>query len=78
MSTRWHLHRHTFELIRVPHPDTGSAAVPTRGITKDTVLIPAGSESVVEFVANNPGNTLLHCHQEDHMDLGFMMVLRYA
>ena len=73
-----HLHRHTFELIRVAHPEPGSAMVPTYGVMKDTVLVPIGSESVVEFVANNPGNTLMHCHQQNHMDLGFMMVFRYA
>ena len=73
-----HLHRHSFELIRVPHPEPGSKAVPTRGVMKDVVLVPAASESVVEFVANNPGNTLMHCHQQNHMDLGFMMVFRYA
>jgi FtsP/CotA-like multicopper oxidase with cupredoxin domain len=32
----------------------------------------------VEFTADNPGNTLLHCHQQNHMDMGFMMLLRYA
>jgi FtsP/CotA-like multicopper oxidase with cupredoxin domain len=32
----------------------------------------------VEFTANNPGATLFHCHQQNHMDLGFMMLLDYA
>jgi FtsP/CotA-like multicopper oxidase with cupredoxin domain len=28
-------------------------------------------------VANNPGLTLFHCHQQLHMDFGFMTLLRY-
>lgn len=67
-----HLHRHIFELRSLP----GTGA--THGIMKDTVLVPSRSEVSVEFVANNPGQTLLHCHQQNHMDLGFMMVFHYA
>jgi FtsP/CotA-like multicopper oxidase with cupredoxin domain len=29
-------------------------------------------------VADHPGKTLLHCHQQDHIDRGFMMVFHYA
>jgi len=29
-------------------------------------------------VANNPGNTLMHCHQQLHMDYGFMLMIKYA
>jgi FtsP/CotA-like multicopper oxidase with cupredoxin domain len=66
-----HLHRHTFELM-----DVGGTRM--RGLMKDVVLIPAKNMSTVEFVADHPGNTLFHCHQQDHMDRGFMMVFRYA
>jgi FtsP/CotA-like multicopper oxidase with cupredoxin domain len=66
-----HLHRHTFEVTNV-----GGASM--RGLHKDVLLIPAGRTSTVEFTANHPGNTLFHCHQQDHMDRGFMMVFRYA
>jgi FtsP/CotA-like multicopper oxidase with cupredoxin domain len=45
---------------------------------KDTVLVPAGTQLEVEFTADNPGPTLFHCHQQDHMDMGFMMLFRYA
>ncbi len=27
---------------------------------------------------DNPGLTLFHCHQQLHMDFGFMALLRYA
>jgi FtsP/CotA-like multicopper oxidase with cupredoxin domain len=66
-----HLHRHTFEVTNV-----GGASM--RGLRKDVLLIPAGRTSTVEFTADHPGNTLFHCHQQDHMDRGFMMVFRYA
>jgi FtsP/CotA-like multicopper oxidase with cupredoxin domain len=67
-----HLHRHSFELRRLPgHEDI-------RGVLKDVVLVPAGAEVDVEFTANHPGATLFHCHQQDHMDRGFMMVFRYV
>jgi FtsP/CotA-like multicopper oxidase with cupredoxin domain len=67
-----HLHRHTFEVRRVD----GSAEL--HGLRKDVVLVRAASTAEVEFVANNPGKTLFHCHQQDHMDRGFMMVFDYA
>ena len=67
-----HLHRHTFEVRQVD----GSAEL--HGLRKDVVLVHAKSTVAVEFVADNPGRTLFHCHQQDHMDRGFMMVFRYA
>lgn len=67
-----HLHRHTFEVLRME-------GQPKRaGILKDTILVAAGAEVDVEFTANHPGPTLFHCHQQDHMDNGFMMLFRYA
>jgi FtsP/CotA-like multicopper oxidase with cupredoxin domain len=64
-----HLHRHTFELRTM-------AGREKRGILKDTVLVKAGTEAEVEFTANAPGLSLFHCHQQDHMDMGFMMLFR--
>ncbi len=31
-----------------------------------------------DFVADNAGLTLFHCHQQLHMDFGFMALLRYG
>ena len=31
-----------------------------------------------DFVADNQGLTLFHCHQQLHMDFGFMALFRYA
>ena len=67
-----HLHRHSFELRSIPKsPDT-------RGIIKDVVLVESKTEVDVEFTADNPGSTLFHCHQQNHMDEGFMMLFHYA
>ena len=35
-------------------------------------------EMTFDFVADNPGLTLFHRHQQLHMDFGFMALLRYA
>jgi len=67
-----HLHRHTFELRRLPKSPE------TRGVMKDVMLVEARTELDVEFTASNPGATLFHCHQQNHMDMGFMMLFHYA
>ena len=66
-----HLHRHTFELMSI-------AGVATSGIYKDVVVVPAKSVVEVELIANNPGKTLFHCHQQMHMDYGFMALMEYT
>lgn len=67
-----HLHRHTFELRNLP------ANPELRGIMKDVMLVEAKTEVHVEFTADHPGSTLFHCHQQNHMDMGFMMLFHYA
>jgi len=42
------------------------------------VIVEAGTKVAVDVVATNPGDTLFHCHQQDHMDMGFMALFRYA
>jgi FtsP/CotA-like multicopper oxidase with cupredoxin domain len=66
-----HLHRHNFELASI----RGAA---TSGVHKDVVIVEAGTRVEADLVASNPGNTLFHCHQQDHMDMGFMALFRYA
>jgi FtsP/CotA-like multicopper oxidase with cupredoxin domain len=66
-----HLHRHSFELVRV-------GGKPTSGIIKDVVMLGGFQELEVDFVANNPGRTLFHCHQQLHMDFGFMALFEYV
>ena len=66
-----HLHRHSFELTKF-------AGKPTAGVLKDVVMVPARKQVEVDFVADNPGPSLFHCHQQLHMDFGFMTMLRYV
>ena len=35
-------------------------------------------EVAFDFVANYPGMTLFHCHQQLHMDFGFMTLFDYV
>ena len=37
-----------------------------------------GDVAEVDFVADNPGLTLFHCHQQLHMDFGFMTLFDYV
>ncbi len=66
-----HLHRHTFELTRF-------AGKATAGVRKDVVVVPPRKQVEVDFTADNPGPTLFHCHQQLHMDYGFMTMLQYT
>jgi FtsP/CotA-like multicopper oxidase with cupredoxin domain len=66
-----HLHRHNFELVSI------DGAV-LSGVHKDVVVVEGGTRVEADLVAANPGNTLFHCHQQDHMDSGFMALFRYA
>jgi len=66
-----HLHRHSFEL-------TSLAGKPTAGILKDVLMLGGYQEASVDFVADNPGLTLFHCHQQLHMDFGFMALFDYV
>lgn len=65
-----HLHRHTFEL-------TSWCGSPTAGVMKDVLMLPGYQTVEVDFVADNPGLTLFHCHQQLHMDFGFMTLFDY-
>jgi FtsP/CotA-like multicopper oxidase with cupredoxin domain len=66
-----HLHRHSFELVRIH-------GKPTAGVIKDVVMLGGFQEAEFDFVADNPGPTLFHCHQQLHMDFGFMALFNYA
>jgi len=51
---------------------------PTAGVVKDVVMLGGFQELEVDFVADNPGPTLFHCHQQLHMDFGFMALFEYS
>lgn len=66
-----HLHRHTFEITRI-------AGTPTAGVYKDVAMLGGYQSMEVDFVADQPGPSLLHCHQQIHMDYGLMTLLNVA
>jgi FtsP/CotA-like multicopper oxidase with cupredoxin domain len=66
-----HLHRHLFELVDIN-------GKPTAGIMKDTVIVPFYGRATVDLVADQPGLSFFHCHIQQHMDLGFKALFRYA
>jgi FtsP/CotA-like multicopper oxidase with cupredoxin domain len=66
-----HLHRHTFEVTRVGHQDVS-------GLIKDVINVMPLQTVNVDFVADNPGDSLLHCHMQLHMDFGFMQLIKYT
>ncbi|MFJ9753290.1 multicopper oxidase family protein [Streptomyces sp. NPDC101149] len=64
-----HLHRHTFEVTHI-------AGTPTHGLRKDVVMLGGYQTLDFDFTADQPGLSLFHCHQQLHMDYGFMVLLR--
>jgi len=66
-----HLHRHTFEVAKI-------GAKELSGLRKDVINVMPLQTVAVDFVADNPGDTLLHCHQQLHMDFGFMTIFKYV
>lgn len=66
-----HLHRHTFAVTRIGDREIS-------GLRKDVINVMPLDSVAVDFVADNPGDTLLHCHQQLHMDYGFMQLIRYV
>jgi FtsP/CotA-like multicopper oxidase with cupredoxin domain len=66
-----HLHRHSMELVRY-------AGAACSGIRKDVIVVPAWRQVEIDVAATHPGPSLFHCHQQLHMDMGFMTMLRYS
>jgi FtsP/CotA-like multicopper oxidase with cupredoxin domain len=67
-----HLHGHSFLLV-----SRDGALVPHRQWA-DTVMVGRRETVEVAFVADNPGDWMLHCHVTDHQVTGLMTVLRVA
>lgn len=75
-DTQWdhpiHLHGHAFRVISrdgrgTPHREW-----------RDTVLMPPRTRAEIAFVADNPGDWMIHCHVLEHQHSGFMAVIRVA
>jgi FtsP/CotA-like multicopper oxidase with cupredoxin domain len=75
-DTSWHhpihLHGHVF---RVLSRDGRPSA---RRELLDTVLLDPDSRAEIAFVADNPGDWMLHCHVLEHQAAGMMATVRVA
>lgn len=65
-----HTHRHTFEVVQI-------GGKKMSGLMKDVVNVMPLDAVMVDLVANNPGDSLMHCHMQLHMDYGFMQLIKY-
>ena len=67
-------------MVREPESSTVSIALILLnerlhlGVMKDVAMIGAYQEMTIDFVADQPGPSLFHCHMQQHMDFGFMML----
>lgn len=68
-----HLHGHSFKIVATDGNPVPEAAQ----LTKDTVWIAPGERYDIEFVADNPGVWMFHCHIENHAANGMMSVVQY-
>ena len=68
-ETSWHhpihLHGHVFRVLGADH-------------WADSVLLDPDSRAEVAFVADNPGDWMLHCHVLEHQASGMMALVRVA
>ena len=68
MAHPMHLHGHFFQVRN----GTG------RGPFKDTVTVGTHGDLSVDFVADNPGDWLFHCHNAYHLATGMARVISYT
>jgi FtsP/CotA-like multicopper oxidase with cupredoxin domain len=60
-----HLHGHTFQVVT-------AGGRPVDGPLKDTLTVSHMERYEIEFVADNPGTWLFHCHNLEHMAGGLV------
>jgi FtsP/CotA-like multicopper oxidase with cupredoxin domain len=66
-----HLHRHSFEIVRI-------AGQPTAGVIKDVAMLGGYQSMEIDVTADQRGLSLFHCHMQLHMDFGFMALFDCA
>lgn len=64
-----HLHGHFFRVVN----DNGESSP-----WKHTVDVPPHSTRIIEFLANEPGDWMLHCHNLYHMKTGMARTVKYS
>ena len=63
-----HLHGHSFGIR------SGSG---TTTVVKDTASVEPGATLEIQFIADNPGDWLFHCHHAYHQETGMARVIKY-
>ena len=75
-DTAWHhpihLHGHVFRVV------SRNGEPVNWGESGDTVLLDPRTRAEIAFVADNPGNWMLHCHVLEHQASGMMTTVRVA
>jgi FtsP/CotA-like multicopper oxidase with cupredoxin domain len=64
-----HLHRVPFELVRI-------GAKATTGVKKDVIVVQPYQTMQVDFIPQQQGLVLFHCHQQMHMEAGFKRLFK--
>jgi len=68
-----HLHGHQFKIVATD----GNPVPETAQLTRNTITLMPGESYDIEFVANNPGTWLFHCHELHHADGGMATLVKY-
>ncbi|KAF9461144.1 laccase I precursor [Collybia nuda] len=68
----FHLHGHTFSVVRSAESDIYNYVNPVRRDTVNTGL--AGDNVTIRFVTDNAGPWFLHCHIDWHLEAGMAVV----
>lgn len=71
----FHLHGHSFSVVRSAGSSVYNYANPLRRDTVSTGLASAGDNVTIRFTTDNSGPWILHCHIDWHLDLGLAVVL---
>ena len=66
-----HLHRFSFRVLT-------RNGIPVRRTWHDTLLVEPNETADIAFVADNPGDWMLHWHVTDHQESGMMAVIRVS
>jgi FtsP/CotA-like multicopper oxidase with cupredoxin domain len=74
-NTSWwhpmHLHGFSFRVLT-------RNGIPVRLTWHDTLLMEPNETADIAFVADNPGDWMLHCHLTDHQESGMMAAIRVS
>lgn len=68
-----HLHGHQFKIVAID----GNEVSPIAQLTRNTNTLHPGETYDIEFIANNPGTWLFHCHELHHADGGMIVPIVY-